>query len=83
MGMESAFPIRAPEEADCTPRSHADRLCSRTLWTRHSESAMRFLTRCVGNLAATTPFVGLLEAVYDRLRKIQRAAGPAAYRTSI
>ncbi len=44
---------------------------------------MRFLTRCVGNLAATTPFVGLLEAVYDRLRKIQRAAGPAAYRTSI
>jgi len=49
---------------------------------------MRFLTRCVGNLAATTPFVGLLEAVYDwcnqgSLRKIQRAAGPAAYRTSI
>jgi hypothetical protein len=49
---------------------------------------MRFLTRCVGNLAATTPFVGLLEAVYDRfnqgsLRKIQRAAGPAIYRTSI
>ncbi len=49
---------------------------------------MRFLTRCLGNLAAMTPFVGLLEAVYDwcnqgRLRKIRRAAGPATYRTSI
>jgi hypothetical protein len=49
---------------------------------------MRFLARCVGNLAATTPFVEPLEAVYDwcnqgNLRKIQRAAGPATYRTSI
>jgi hypothetical protein len=44
---------------------------------------VRFLTGCVGNLAATTPFVRLLEAVYDwcnqgSLRKIERVVGPAA-----